>query len=194
MFEAQSNRLVYRHDGETLWIEPWGPDALRVRATRQRTMPPEDWALDEPVPDLPATISLDTNGCGGAAIANGKIVASLSRGGKLTMHRATTSGSALVLEEFARNRLDVRDPKCSALEVLAREFTPLLGSDLYAATLRLESLSRSERLFGMGQYQQSQLDLKGCDLEMAQRNSQASVPFLLSSLGYGLLCECEPFL
>ena len=39
----------------------------------------------------------------------------------------------------------------------------------------------------MGQYQQDMLDLKGCTLELAQRNSQASVPFALSSLGYGFL-------
>lgn len=39
----------------------------------------------------------------------------------------------------------------------------------------------------MGQYQQPFVNLKGADLELAHRNSQASVPFLLSSLGYGLL-------
>ena len=39
----------------------------------------------------------------------------------------------------------------------------------------------------MGQYQQPHLNLKGCDLELAHRNSQASVPFLVSSLGYGML-------
>lgn len=39
----------------------------------------------------------------------------------------------------------------------------------------------------MGQYQQPFLDLKGCVLELAQRNSQASVPFALSNKGYGFL-------
>lgn len=39
----------------------------------------------------------------------------------------------------------------------------------------------------MGQYQQSQLNLKGCKLELAQRNSQTTVPFLISNYGYGLL-------
>ena len=39
----------------------------------------------------------------------------------------------------------------------------------------------------MGQYQQPYLNLKGTDLELAHRNSQASVPFMISSLGYGLL-------
>ena len=39
----------------------------------------------------------------------------------------------------------------------------------------------------MGQYQQDDLDLKYTTLELAHRNSQASVPFVLSSLGYGFL-------
>jgi len=53
----------------------------------------------------------------------------------------------------------------------------------------LESVDKNEKIYGMGQYQQEYLDLKGLDLELAHRNSQASVPFALSSLGYGLLCN-----
>ena len=52
--------------------------------------------------------------------------------------------------------------------------------------MRFES-NPEEKLYGMGQYQQPYLNIKGCELELAQRNSQASVPFLLSSLGYGFL-------
>ena len=39
----------------------------------------------------------------------------------------------------------------------------------------------------MGQYQQEILDLKGCNLELAHRNSQVSIPFCLSDKGYGFL-------
>jgi alpha-D-xyloside xylohydrolase len=39
----------------------------------------------------------------------------------------------------------------------------------------------------VGQYQQPYLDLKGADIELAQRNSQASIPFAVSSEGYGFL-------
>ena len=45
----------------------------------------------------------------------------------------------------------------------------------------------NERLYGMGEYQQNVMDLKGCTLELAHRNSQASVPFVVSSAGYGFL-------
>ena len=52
--------------------------------------------------------------------------------------------------------------------------------------MRFEACAE-EKIYGMGQYQQDCLDLKGCTLELAQRNSQASVPFMVSNLGYGLL-------
>ena len=70
--------------------------------------------------------------------------------------------------------------------VEARVFKPLPGGD-YHLTYRLESIDPNERVYGMGQYHQPYLNLKGLDLELAQRNSQASVPFMVSSLGYGLL-------
>ena len=92
----------------------------------------------------------------------------------------------LLLEEYSRHRRDLLDPKCSALEIEAREFKPIIGGD-YKLTWRLESVSSDEKIYGMGQYQQPYLDLKGMDIEMAHRNSQASVPFALSSLGYGIL-------
>lgn len=181
MLTQDANRLTYTYDHEVLHIEPWGPNALRVRSTKSGTMPPEDWALDEPVPELKAEIKI---GGDQATITNGKARATVSRGGKVTMHNSATG--ELVLEEYERTRADVRDPKASALYVSAREFKPIIGGD-HAVTLRLESVSRREKLYGMGQYQQPHLDLKGADLELAHRNSQASVPFLLSSLGYGLL-------
>jgi alpha-D-xyloside xylohydrolase len=39
----------------------------------------------------------------------------------------------------------------------------------------------------MGQYQQEILNLKGCNLELAHRNSQVSIPFYISNKGYGFL-------
>ncbi|KFZ01022.1 hypothetical protein V501_10271 [Pseudogymnoascus sp. VKM F-4519 (FW-2642)] len=180
MLSQQDNRLVFHYDAEELWIEPWGENALRVRATKQRSMPTEGWALDVPPVSPKAKITVDETE---ATITNGKINATISKRGKLIVYN---SKGEKLLEEYARNRLDVRDPKCSAIEVEAREFKPIPGGD-YHLTMRFESVDVNEKIFGMGQYQQPHLDLKGHDLELAHRNSQASVPFALSSLGYGFL-------
>lgn len=179
MLYEKNNRLIFEYDAEQLWVEPWGPNALRVRATKAGFMPTEDWALEEQTPTEPQiTISKQSG-----TLANGKIKAVVSSRGKLTVWN---SKGTLLLEEYARNRRDVTDPKCSALEVEAREFKPILGGD-YHLTARFESLDPKEKLYGMGQYQQPYLDIKGVQLELAHRNSQASVPFALSSRGYGFL-------
>lgn len=180
MLSQQDNRLVFHYDAEELWIEPWGENSLRVRATKQRSMPTEGWALEESPASPKATITI---GEAEASITNGKINATISKRGKLIVYN---SKGEKLLEEYARNRLDVRDPKCSAIEIEGREFKPIPGGD-YHLTMRFESVDVNEKIFGMGQYQQPHLDLKGHDLELAHRNSQASVPFALSSLGYGFL-------
>ncbi len=146
--------------------------------------------LTKPVPEVTAKISVpsDPGSDEPGSITNNLICATISRTGKLIVYNASTNPPTPILEDYLRTRAGntLQDPKCSALEVAARGFQPNIGGD-YSLTWRLESLSRAEKLYGMGQYQQEGLNLKGCDLELAQRNSQASVPFLLSSLGYGLL-------
>ena len=48
IFSREGGRLIRLSDYEKLWIEPWGKDSLRVRATCQAEMPLEDWALIAP--------------------------------------------------------------------------------------------------------------------------------------------------
>src|SRR5712691_3670939 len=44
-----------------------------------------------------------------------------------------------------------------------------------------------ERFYGLGQHGHGRLDQKGMVLELAQRNGEVSIPFAVSSRGYGLL-------
>ncbi len=179
MLKADGNRLIFHYDAEELWIEGWGENAVRVRATKCCNMPETDWALSIPVKKSgEARLTED-----GGVLENGKLKLTISKAGKITVYK---SGGTKVLEEYWRNRRDVTDPNCSAIEVEGREFKPNVAGD-YHLTLRLESLDSREKIYGMGQYQQKTLELKGCDLELAHRNSQASVPFAVSSLGYGFL-------
>jgi alpha-D-xyloside xylohydrolase len=179
IFGRGPNRLEYRFDAERLWIEGWGENGLRVRAAKTASMPQEPWALLDPAPSEPR---IDI-GPGGASITNGKIQARIAPNGKVSFYNRR---GELLLEEYLRNRRDLSSPDCSALEIEAREFRPIPGGD-YEIKLRFKSSGPGERIYGMGQYQQPFLNLKGMDLELAQRNSQASVPFALSSRGYGFL-------
>ncbi len=177
MIKIEENKLVFKYDAEKLWIEPWGDNSLRIRATKMCDMPKNDWALTEEC-NHNSVINIVENG---AEIINGKIKAFISNAGKISIYN---DKNELILREYTRNRRDLLDEKCSALEIEGREFKPNVGGD-YHLRLRLESISKSEKLFGMGQYQQPFLNLKGMDFELAHRNSQVSIPFMLSSLGYG---------
>jgi len=180
MLYSEDEKLIFRFDDHLLWIEPWGENAFRVRATKLSSMPGEDWALASKPPSQ-STIEIPAGQ--DASISNGKIKATVSSRGKVIIY---DSNGKILLEEYARHRRDLRDPKCSALEIEARELRPILGGD-YHLTMRFESQDPKEKIFGMGQYQQPYLNLKGTELELAHRNSQASVPFAVSSRGYGFL-------
>src|SRR5262245_29950574 len=47
-FESNGSRLVWRFKEQTLWLEPWGRDSFRVRATTLSEMPLRDWSLVAP--------------------------------------------------------------------------------------------------------------------------------------------------
>jgi alpha-D-xyloside xylohydrolase len=181
-FRIEGGRLCFRYDCETLWIESWGRNSLRIRATKAAEMPTENWALLAQRADDKGKPAITISEIG-AQIDHGRISASLTPLGRLTVCRGDGTP---ILHEYVRNWSDPGSPDASALGIEAREFRPILGGD-YRLTMRFESLSDDERIYGMGQYQQPHLDLKGHELELAQRNSQASVPFAVSSLGYGFL-------
>ena len=178
-FSKDENALCYRYDAERVRIEAWGTNSLRVRATKEPQMPEENWALSEPVEKTAPVIAIDKYS---AQITNGKITAKVNNIGKISFYN---DKDELILSEYLRNRRDMFSDTTSSLEVEAREFKPIIGGD-YCLTMRFVG-NRKEKIFGMGQYQQNFLDLQGAELELAHRNSQASVPFYISSLGYGFL-------
>lgn len=115
-------------------------------------------------------------------ITNGKITAKVSFEGCISFFN---QNGELLTEEYWRNRNRI-NRYCVPLRVEARELKCYQGSTDYELTARFEAFD-DEKIFGMGQYQEKNLNKKGAVLELAHRNSQASVPFMLSSRGYGFL-------
>lgn len=173
---AENGKLYVEGKGETLLIEAWGPDALRVRATMNGAFTGKDHALTEPHSAV-AEIAVGEEK---TTVRNGRIAVEVDmQGGWLAFFK---DGKAL-LREYARSFNGV-NPHAKPLFIHAREYKAIMQSDSFHIKLRFDS-HQGERIFGMGQYQQPEFDLKGCVLELAQRNSQISVPYQLSSLGYG---------
>lgn len=182
MLYQKENRLYRRNDKELLLIEPWGANSFRVRATQRHEFLPEDHSALLPPPKAEVQIRIEGKK---AELVNGKLTCLVSENGVLQF---VNQDGKLLVEEYNRTR-DMYEGSgkfASALEIEPRTFRPLCGADNFQLTYRLEAYD-GEKIYGMGQYQQPYLDVKGCVIELAQRNSQASVPFMLSSRGYGLL-------
>ena len=173
-FEQQDGKLIFRENGETVLVEAWGADSLRVRSCMLGDIRDTNAALLEPEKtDVVIEVS-DME----ASISNGKIKAHLEVqpwGKKLRITFLNQKGEVL-LREISNG---------GALTLNARQYKALTGG-----TYRLKASFDSdpaEKIYGMGQYQQERMNLKGCNLELAHRNSQASIPFYISNLGYGFL-------
>ena len=169
MIYEKNGALVRFFNSELVQIEPFGKNGIRVRCSPNGRLSGEMRALLElPTPSAQITVGEDFG-----ELVNGKVRACVDKNGMLSFYNQR--GEALLTEALRLNPL--KRP--------ARMFKPqLLGK--YELTMSFES-DPEEKIFGMGQYQYEFLNLKGCTLEMAHRNSQASVPFYISSLGYGFL-------
>ncbi len=162
-----SLRLNFGH--ENLLLEAWG-GGIRVRAVPIGEFPDNDWALTEH--NAPENVSISAGGDGGVYIECGGVRCEV-HGEKLRF----TSGGRLLFEEAS-------DPW--SLRLRARRYKTHAGGDTFGAVIRFSAYD-GEVLHGMGQYRDARHDLKGMTLELAQRNSQITVPFLISSRGYGFL-------
>lgn len=172
--------LYFKRRKEILEISAYG-DGLRVRATQNVKFGEKNWILTEK-PRV-GEISI---GDSAASISNGKIRAEITDFGKITFFNA--DGKTL-LKEYYRSWDFGVDFKNDLDQIVmsrhaARNYVAC-GGNLYKTSVSFEA--NDEKLFGMGQYQNGLLNLKGSTLELAQKNTQISVPFLISSNGYGFL-------
>ena len=195
MIYTEGKKLIRIWNGEKLQIEAFRENSLRVRVTRLSAIQDEDWALLPPEEEAEPVITIRKKGetaeWGGekdaqlqanavevnlgdsARMVNGKIAVTLTEEGKLIFQN---QNGDILLKEYEADRR-------TSLNIHSRELKSLPGEN-FRAGMKFES-DPDEKLYGMGQYQNGIFNLKGSFLELAQRNSQASIPFVCSSLGYG---------
>lgn len=192
-------RLIIEAWGSKLWIDPWGESSVRVRMTQQPEMDNRNWVLTEEVPETDVEIKFeevdttdpwykgeewsqyhrkDTQ----ASLTNGKLTVKVSTEGWLSFYNQK---GELLCAEYWSNR-DRLNRYSTSLRIEAREMRPIMSSSDYRLTARFEAFD-DEKIYGCGQYQDGRLNKKGCLLELASRNGQSTVPFFVSSRGYGFL-------
>ncbi len=166
---SEGSALVYRHEAETVRIEPWGADSVRVRATRNPRFKELPGALLGQ-PEAQAEINIDADL---ATLRNGKITAEMGMTGRLRFLRSD-SGEVLLSE-----------PVVEILHPPGRGYKAV-GGELSRLEARFDARD-DESFYGLGQHRHGRLDQKGCVIDLVQQNCEVTIPFTLSSRGYGFL-------
>jgi alpha-D-xyloside xylohydrolase len=171
VYSEHSGALERHIPGEILIVEAWGPHAVRVRAAADAIDDALPGALDTSPAGPAADVTIPADGT--ARLVNGRITVEADADGRLRFLH-TASGRELLSDK--------------------RPYTWYPGPRVHAphgdGTYRLEQQFEAydgERIHGLGQHLHGRLDQKGCVIDLVQGNTVATIPFLHSSRGYGLL-------
>lgn len=148
-----------------LSVEPLADNAVRVRFSATRTPPSRSYMLQPQSRPFHFERSQDDREI---TLRLPRLVCRVERaGGVISFHDA--QGRELLAETDRR-----------------LTSSPVAGAPAFAIQQGFRA-AKDERLFGCGQFQDGFLDLKGLSRRLTQVNTQVSLPFFLSSKGYGLL-------
>ncbi|MGY4953162.1 glycoside hydrolase family 31 protein [Streptomyces nigrescens] len=154
-----------------LRVEPWGADSVRVRSARHRVRDDLPGALS--APPAAAAAELGVGPHGSRILTVGRLRVELSPQGHLRFAR-TQDGTELLRESVGHFAWPG-----------PRQFTPV-GEGRYQLEQRFAAYD-GEQFFGLGQHSHGRLDHKHMVIDLVQRNGEVTIPFTLSSRGYGLL-------
>ena len=132
----EDGAFVWRQNHETVRIEPWGKDSLRIRATLDAQI--RDNLVGALLPPEPESAEIVISGAS-ATIRNGAIMAEVASDGCLRFVNAM-SHTDLVAEQRPER----------ATRIPPRSFRPLAG-ELYHLEARFTAYE-GERCYGLGQH------------------------------------------
>ena len=167
-FTDTGGALTWRSGPEVVRIEGWGDNSLRVRAGLGGIVEGHG-ALMEPAADKTVVL---TDG-GTASITVGSLTAVVDAAGYIRFV-STDDGAELLAEK----PIHFWWPG-------PRNFTATGNG--YQQIEQSFAAYEGELLFGLGQHAHGRLNQKGIVLDLVQRNSEVSIPFMVSSRGYGFL-------
>ena len=139
IFSIENGTLTGRDGNETVRIEGWGRDALRVRATKNAGFSGLDKGLEPAENGARAELTST-----GASVENGRIRCVVSGSGWMEFF----SGDKPILKEYYRDFRGA-NPHSPSLKLSGREFRGR-GTD-WEVTARFEARA-GEKIIGMGQY------------------------------------------
>ena len=174
---VQDDGFIYSKDNETFSIQAWGKNAIRVRVTLENTFR-----------DLPQGLLENPPTPSGSNVDISEHVTSITNGNITARLYEPTSGNSRAPQMFFERSSDgkvlLNECKRTTAEHKPRTFRGNRGS--WSIEQRFDA-DEDERFYGLGQRQHGFLNQKGCTLDLMHRNSEVSIPFMVSNKGYGFL-------
>lgn len=172
-YRINQDRIEWSHCGEYVCVEACGRDSVRVRASFKA---PVDRSLHYNLKP--------EDGEGTRAFLEGKMAvlecggtrAEINEFGQITFFY---EGKQILKEAWI-------DETCGMPPYQkAREYQGIGG--LSCQIRAYFYANQTEHIYGMGQENRDCLDLKGCTVDLCQKNTKCTIPFYISTLGYGFL-------
>jgi alpha-D-xyloside xylohydrolase len=196
-----NNTLLLQTEHGIIKLEPRSPEIIRVRYTLKDTFSDQikpgivfheeyaDWSYEESEKEIAVNI-------GKLCLCVDKVTASFryynQERSLLLKERVFESKN---LEEFDSYKTVIAED--TPIEKIAtpdgvkeviRDAVKVYDRKLYRTRLYLE-WQEGEALYGLGQHEEGNLNLRGSTVYLHQANKKIAIPFLISSLGYGILVD-----
>ena len=169
--------LTARNDREVLEVTVCGDSVVHVVARPVQapaSTAARPWML-EPAQSCPGAAFQFSQTGEAATLTTSRLIVSLpARSGSLSFK--TLQGETLLRENGG----------------LARSYIPTQSAGLYRIEDRF-SPDATEAIYGLGQHQSGLFNYSGSTVELGQNNTDAAIPLLLSSKGYGILWNTASF-
>ncbi|MBB6118345.1 TIM-barrel domain-containing protein [Nocardiopsis algeriensis] len=175
MFHQIEDGVEWRGSHQVVRAQAWGADSIRVRAGLSVVREDLPGALDAPPPADPGSVRIRVDE-EGAELASGSLVLRITPEGMLTFLRTGADGRQEELLAEERAHFWWPGP---------RAYTST-GNGYYRIEQRFRAYE-DEKVFGLGQHTHGLFDQKGAVIDLVQRNAEVTIPFMVSSRGYGLL-------
>lgn len=174
---VENDGFIYRKENLTIWVQAWGKNAARVRVTK-----------GENFLDLPQGLLDGPNTPSGTKVDIEETVSSMVHGKITVKLYDPKSGKSrdprIFFENSETGKVLLSECKRTTAEHPPRSFRSQRGT--WNIEQRFDAHD-DERFYGLGQRQHGFLNQKGCTMDLMHRNSEVSIPFMVSNKGYGFL-------
>lgn len=175
--KVNNNEILWSNMGEEVLVEAYGTSGIRIRASYRSCV---DRSLNWNLIPVKAGSAKAERTEEQAILENGNIKAVITGNGVIAFYKKQRKKESCILREYWI------DEGCGMPSYQqARSYKGGVGNRYHIKTYFYPN--EGEHLYGMGQEVTGCFDLKGCTIDLCQKNTKCSIPFYLSTKGYGFL-------